>query len=69
MCSLCVCHKLGSSCHERLFEGITALKRIQMGDGDDDGALYGVACGGLCAIGRAFMHAPVSLYLCLLRRP
>lgn len=30
-----------------------------------------VRCGlrGLCAIGRAFMHAPVSLYLCLLRRP
>lgn len=39
-------HKLGSSCHECLFEGINALKRIQMGDRDDDGAaLYGVAQG------------------------
>lgn len=39
----CVGHKL---CHECLFEGMTALKRIQMGDRDDDGAvLYGVAQG------------------------
>lgn len=39
-------HKLGSSCHECLFEGINALKIIQMGDRDDDGAvLYGVAQG------------------------
>lgn len=32
--------------YECLFEGVNAFKRIQMGDGDDDGAvLYGVAQG------------------------
>lgn len=62
MCAVCVCHKLGSSCHERLFEGITALKRIQMGDGDDDGALYGVACG-VCV--RLVVHLCTRLLACI----
>ena len=46
---MCVCvyvgYKFGSSCHECLFEGEAALKIIQMGDRDDDGALYSVAWG------------------------
>lgn len=51
---MCVVHKLGSSCHECLFEGLTALKRIQMGDRDDDSALY----GGAGVLGLVFMRTP-----------
>lgn len=49
----CVGHKL---CHECLFEGITALKRIQMGDRDDDGAVTVRSSSGLlCVPGHVLM--------------
>lgn len=62
MC-VCVCATSFSSCHECLFEGIHTLKRIQMGDRDDDGAvLYGVAVG--CFV-RLFVCVSVYMSVCV----
>lgn len=51
--------RLVFSPHKCLFEGVTALKRIQMGDRDDDGALHSVACG-------FYVHLFMILCACLL---
>lgn len=60
---MCVCGPQ-VVCHECLFEGMTAFKRIQMGDRDDDGAvLYGVAQSGFV---RLVMYFCECLHVCLL---
>lgn len=67
---VCVGHKLDSSCHECVFEGINALKGIQMGDRDDDGAvLYAVAQGCfMCLLACVFACLFTCMHVCYVDR-